>query len=301
MMRYTLIVGLSMVFGLTHTVAKDMAYENEIKAWRQTRLENLKKSDGWLSLVGLHWLSPGTQRVGRAVDNDIVLTIGPKYLGQIHLEKQIVRLRYPDGEAAANEILAPNEIDLHPDTASNPTQIPLGQEGTLSLIERSGRYALRVKDSAAKTRTEFSGLDYFPIQPDFRIEARYEAHPPGKTLEIASVINTIEAMPNPGALVFVKDGVTHRLETIDEGDGPLFVIFADRTNGKTTYGPGRFVYVDLPKEGKAILDFNKAYNPPCAFNAYSTCPLPPPQNRLDLEVTAGEKKYRATAARMKSP
>jgi hypothetical protein len=111
-------------------------------------------------------------------------------------------------------------------------------------------------------------------------------------MPIASVINTVEPMANPGVVVFRKDGKTYRLEALDEGDGQLFLIFSDRTSGKTTYGAGRFLYADPPKDGMTVVDFNQAYNPPCVFTHYATCPLPPPENRLDIAVTAGEKKYR---------
>jgi uncharacterized protein (DUF1684 family) len=150
---------------------------------------------------------------------------------------------------------------------------------------------LRVRDARARTRTGFVGIENFPIDVGWRYDARFEPHPPGKTIEIANVIGQLDAMPNPGAVVFERDGQTFRLEAVDDGDGTLFLIFADRTNGKQTYGAGRFLYADAPVEGRTVVDFNRAYNPPCAFNAYSTCPLPPPENRLDLAVTAGEKTY----------
>ena len=116
-------------------------------------------------------------------------------------------------------------------------------------------------------------------------------HPAGRTIPIVNVLGMTEPMANPGVVVFEKNGKTHRLEAVDEGDGQLFLIFADRTNKKETYGAGRFLYAAPAMNGTTTVDFNKAYNPPCAFNAYSTCPLPPPENRLDLAVTAGEKRY----------
>lgn len=273
----------------------DDAYARSIHEWRQQRLRNLQKPDGWLTLVGLHWLRPGTQSLGSAPDNDIMLAVGPPHLGSITLHGKEVHLHLTDAAAARIDGAQREQATLRSDQQPNPSTVAFTR-GSLSLIERSGRYGLRVKDPQAATLTHFSGLEYFPIDPAFRLRARFEAHPPGKTLEVASVIQTIEAMPNPGALVFEKDGHSFRLETIDEGDGQLFIIFADRSNGKTTYGPGRFLYVDAPRDGHTWIDFNRAYNPPCAFNAYSTCPLPPPQNRLDLEVHAGEKRYSGPGA-----
>ena len=165
-------------------------------------------------------------------------------------------------------------------------------KGQATVIERAGRHALRVKDADAPTRTGFAGLDYWPADPAWRVTGRFVPHPAGRTLDVASVINTIEPMPNPGAIEFERGGHHYRLEALDEGDGGLSLIFADRTNGHGSYGAGRFLDADMPgADGRVVLDFNRSYNPPCAFTAYATCPLPPPENRLDLAVTAGEKIY----------
>src|SRR5690606_31298825 len=126
----------------------------------------------------------------------------------------------------------------------------------------------------------------------WKIDARFVSHPAGKTIEIQNIIGSLEAMPNPGAVEFERDGASYRLEALDDGSGGLFLVMADRTSGHDSYGAGRYLYAPKPgADGKVALDFNRAYNPPCAFTAYATCPLPPPENRLDLAVTAGEKKY----------
>jgi len=166
------------------------------------------------------------------------------------------------------------------------------------VIDRDGRKALRVKDAAAPTRTHFLGIDAYPIDPSWRIEADWVPFDPPQKLQIGSVIGTIEAVDVPGKAVFQRDG--HRFELLpyqEEPGGELFFVIADRTSGKETYGAARFFYAALPtrgleQPGKVVLDFNKAYNPPCAFTAFATCPLAPAENRLDLAVTAGEKKYR---------
>ena len=162
------------------------------------------------------------------------------------------------------------------------------------VIDRSGRKALRVKDSEAPTRTHFLGIDYFDIDPSWRVEAKWIAFDPPHELEVPTVIGTVEKYPVPGKAVFQRGGKTFELLPVIEvpGDRELFLIFADRTSGKETYGAARFLYVPMPVDGKIVLDFNRAYNPPCAFTPYATCPLAPPENRLDLRVTAGEKKYR---------
>jgi hypothetical protein len=272
-------------------VAATDALTEQTLTWRAERLQRLQKPDGWLTLVGLHWLAPGRATLGTAADNDIVLAIGPPHLGSIVLDGKTVTLSLAkDAEATIGDGVARESV-LLPDSSGAPTLVAFTR-GSFVLIERSGRFGLRVKDPEAKTRIGFVGIDYFDVAPEWRFEARFEAHPPGRTIDIATVIDTLEPMANPGVVVFEKDGQTYRLEAIDEGDGELFLIFADRTNGKLTYGPGRFLYASKPVDGRTVVDFNRSYNPPCAFNAYSTCPLPPPENRLPLSIVAGEKKYR---------
>jgi uncharacterized protein (DUF1684 family) len=224
---------------------------------------------------------------------DIVLATGPAELGTIDFDGKQVRFTpAPDSGVQVEGAAPESATELKPDASGAPTTLTFdGGDATIQLIERSDRFALRVRDARARTRTGFVGIENFPIDAGWRYDARFEPHPPGKTIEIANVIGQLDAMPNPGAVVFERDGQTFRLEAVDDGDGTLFLIFADRTNGKQTYGAGRFLYADAPVEGRTVVDFNRAYNPPCAFNAYSTCPLPPPENRLDLAVTAGEKTY----------
>jgi uncharacterized protein (DUF1684 family) len=277
------------------------AFEQDIAKWRSERVERLRKPDGWLSLVGLHWVDPGLHTLGTGDGNDIQLRTGPAKLGRLVLGKKghVSTVEFSPGPSVGVTIdgkPAPSELSLRTDATTDPKgpSIVAFNKGTANfqVIERSGRFALRVKDANAPTRTGFLGIDYFDADPAWRFNARFEPHPKGKTIQIASIINTIDPMANPGAVVFEKDGKTYRLEAVDEGDGQLFLIFADRTNGHTTYGAGRFLYADPPKNGMTVVDFNKSYNPPCVFTHYATCPLPPPENRLDLTITAGEKSYR---------
>jgi uncharacterized protein (DUF1684 family) len=270
-----------------------LSYEQSIEQWRATRVERLKQPQGWLSLVGLHWLEPGTHRIGRSDTNDIVLATGPDHLGTLRFDAGKVWFAPAQNvDATVGEAPVTTEVELHADSSGKPATLGFDQgHVTAQVIERAGKFGLRVRDARAKTRSEFAGIENYAIDEHWRYEARFEPHPAGKTIEIANVIGQLQPMANPGALVFERDGKTHRIEAVDEGDGSLFLIFSDRTNGKETYGAGRFLYANAAVDGKTVLDFNKAYNPPCAFNAYSTCPLPPPENRLDLAVTAGEKKY----------
>ena len=295
----TLLLAAATVAGMSHAIVRaadgNDGWRQDTEAWHAGRIARLRQPDGWLSLVGLHWLQPGTHAIGSAAANDVVLAVGPARLGTVSLVDGTVTLS-PAADAGVQVDGAPvsTPLVLAADSSGKPTVVRFAEgRASFMLIERSGRLGLRVRDAQAATLTGFKGIDTFDIDPSWRIEARFEPHPPGRTIDIASVINTLEPMPNPGAVVFERDGRTHRLEAVDEGDGQLFLIFADRTNGKETYGAGRFLYAQPPAAGEdtVVLDFNRAYNPPCALNAYSTCPLPPPENRLDLAVTAGEKAY----------
>jgi uncharacterized protein (DUF1684 family) len=273
--------------------AADDAHRAGIMEWRDKRVARLTATDGWLALVGLHWLAPGRQSVGSAPDNDVVLATGPARLGTVTLADGGVTLALADGAEARIGDADARSATLAPDRSGAATMVRFG-EASFSVIQRGDRFALRVRDPQSKARTGFAGIDYFEIDPAWRFEARFEAHPPGRTIDIVNVLDMLEPMKNPGVVVFEKDGREYRLEALDDtGDGQLFLIFADRTNGRLTYGPGRFLYAPPPVDGHTIVDFNRAYNPPCAFTPYSTCPLPPPENRLDLVIEAGEKKYAA--------
>lgn len=271
-------------------------YKQGIEQWHAGRVERLTAPDGWLSLIGLEWLKPGDNRIGSAVDNDIVLKAGPAHLGVVTLAADgSVQLTLSadsgaliDGKPIAQAVLVD---DAHAGDAA-PTTVSFGT-ASFYAIDRSGRKGLRVKDTNAPTRQHFAGIESFPIDPSWRIEATWVPAKPGETLEMGTAIGTVDKFPVPGKLEFTRDGQSFELLPVIEepDDAQYFVVFADRTSGKETYGAARFVYVDPPKDGKVVLDFNKAYNPPCAFTPFATCPLAPPENRLDIRVTAGEKKY----------
>lgn len=284
-----------------------MDHGAEVLAWRERRVGKLRNPDGWLSLVGLHWLGEGEQRVGSGKDNAIVLATGPERLGTMRVMQ--ARLEFVADPAVRNlrvQSLQPNgwvdisstaggPVALQPDSGEQPGRILIGTEVSVALIERGGKLALRVKDANSATRSGFAGIDYFDIDPSWRIEAQWTAFNTPQSFEIQNVLGMVEGMPNPGYASFTRNGREYRLyPVIEEGEADWFFIFADRTSGRETYGPGRFFYATPVADGqKIVLDFNKAYNPPCAFTEFSTCPLPPPENRLDLAVTAGEKKYKA--------
>lgn len=271
------------------------AFAQSEQAWRDQRRERLLAPDGWASLVGLHWIDPGSHYLGSDTDNGIRLAMGPEHMGMLDLEGRRVRF-VPDKGATLTLDGQPltGAASLRTDMAEQgPSVIGFdGGKGQATVIERGGRHALRVKHADAPSRVRFAGLDYWPADAGWKIEGTFVPHPAGQTIEIASIIGTTDQVPNPGAIEFTRGGKTYRIEAQDEGEGELFLVFADRTNGHGSYGAGRFLYAPMPDaNGKVMLDFNQSYNPPCAFTAFATCPLPPPQNRLDLAITAGEKAY----------
>jgi hypothetical protein len=269
-------------------------YSREIEQWRAQRIARLTAADGWLSLIGLHWLEPGPNTLGSAADNAIVLAKAPPHLGMIdwRADGSLV-LQLKPGSGARVDGEAKSQAILRDDREPNPTRVSFGSANFV-VIDRGGRKALRVRDSEADTRAQFSGIESFAVDASWRIVADWIPFDPPQTLETANVIGQMERYPVPGKAVFERDGRTHELLPVVEvpGDTQLFLMFADGTSGRETYGAARFLYADPPGDGKIVLDFNKAYNPPCAFTAFATCPLAPPENRLDLRVTAGEKKYK---------
>ena len=276
----------------TNTVVEQVsAYEAEIGAWRQARHERLASENGWLSLVGFEWLQDGVNRVGSGEGSDIRIHGGPADWGSIVLTED--RLMFePAAEGGMTVDGAPaTRVRLVPDDEGEPTVV---RHGNLSFyVIKRGSYALRIKDTQAPTLRAFEGVENYPVDPKWRVEARFIPAARGETIEIANVLGQSESMAVGGMVEFERDGRTYRLLGLEEkGASSLWFLFADRTTGRETYGAGRFLYSDgLPDGGRVVVDFNKAYNPPCAFNDYSTCPLPPQQNRMDLAVTAGEKDY----------
>lgn len=271
----------------------------QAEQWQQQRLARLTATDGWLSLIGLDWLHPGDNRIGTATDNDIVLKVGPAHLGVVSQAADgTVKIALDQDSGATVDGKAQREATLIDDVQAGekgkPTTVAFGT-ASFFVIERDGRKGLRIKDAEAPTRKHFLGLDYYPIQSSWRVIADWVPFDPPHKLEIGTVLGTIDKVDVPGKAVFQRDGHTFELLPYqEEPGGELFFVIADRTSGKETYGAARFLYAALPKDGKVVLDFNRAYNPPCAFTPYATCPLAPPENRLDLAVTAGEKKYRGS-------
>lgn len=269
-------------------------YQQEIDRWHAARLERLTAPNGWLSLVGLEWLQPGVNRIGSAADNDIVLAKAPPHFGTLtwHPDDTLsialiaARGAMIDGRAMRTSVM----LD---DSHAAPTTVDFGSVSFIA-VDRGGRKGLRVRDSEADTRKHFTGIERFPVDPSWRIVADWQPLDPSFQLAMGTVIGTIETYPAPGKVVFERDGQSFTLYPVLEssGDQELFLVFADETSGRETYGAARFLYAGKPDAGKIVLDFNRAFNPPCSFTPFATCPLAPPENRLGLRVTAGELKYR---------
>ena len=248
----------------------------EWKAWHDRREARLRAEDGWLALSGLHWLSPGENRI-------------PGLPGAFLLADGKVMLRASagdgfvlDGQPAAERILAS-------DATEKPDKLRLGAK-TVQVIDRAGKLALRVWDAASPVRKGFHGIEAFPPHPRWRIEARWEAYPAPREVEVPSIVGIPTREKAPGRAHFTVEGKELTLEPTLDGDDLLFV-FKDRTAPKETYGAGRFLLAKPARDGKVILDFNRAFNPPCAFTPYATCPLPLPENVLPVRIEAGERKW----------
>jgi uncharacterized protein (DUF1684 family) len=296
-MKRFILFAATAILGASTVHADRIDYRHQVEQWRADRVTRLTAPAGWLSLIALEWLQPGDNRIGSAADNDIVVAAMPAHLGVVSLRADgSVHLALAAGSAALIDGKPLREAVLVDDALAGegaPTVVSLGTLSFL-VIDREGRKGLRIRDTEAATRRNFAGIDHFPVDPAWRIDATWVPASAGQTLEMGTVIGTTEKYPVPGTARFSRDGKTFEIMPVIEvpGDAQYFVVFADRTSGRETYGAARFLYIDPPKNGKVTLDFNKAYNPPCAFTPFATCPLAPPENRLDVRVTAGEKNYR---------
>jgi hypothetical protein len=283
------------------TSSDDGAWQRDLLTWRAQRATNLQAPEGWLSLIALGWLKEGDNTFGTSEDSRIQIGAkAPAHIAVVRLEKGEIRLLPPaggfpkdllvDGQAAKEQILLA-------DDAEKPSKLTL-RTLTVIVIHRDEQFGLRVKDLDAPTRTGFHGLRWYAPDAAYRIHAKWIPYNPPKVLDIPTVLGTTTHMSAPGAVEFSLDGQVVRLDPVleDPKSKDLFFIMRDATSKTKTYGAGRFLYTELPdhgvdQPGEVWLDFNKLVNPPCAFTAYATCPLPPPQNRLSVPIPAGEQRY----------
>lgn len=263
-------------------------YEQQIQQWVDDRIETLKEPTGWLRLAGMYILDEGENSFGSGGDQDIHFPEGtiPEHAGVFILENGTVQMAAAEGM----------EFSIEGESVQNATiydgkKAPEVNYGSLvwHVIERQDLIAIRLYNEENEQADQFEGFGRYPTDPGWRLIARYDANPEGTTIPITNVLGQTDEVSNPGTLTFKKDGETFSLEALYSATGRLFLIVGDRTNQTETYQAGRFIYVDYPDESSyTVIDFNKIYNPPCAYNLYTTCQLPPAANRLDLAITAGE-------------
>jgi uncharacterized protein len=271
-------------------VMADSTYKKEIEKWRRERAKSISAPDGWLAVAGLFWLNPGENRIGTDDNDAVVLPASqPKSVGTLILTGDSVKAVPAKDSGLLLNGKPFTEAVLKDDASGHQDTLSIGS-CAFFVIRRGDRIGVRLKDSASEHRQHFKGLDWYPVQEDWKITATFVPSDPPRVLKIASVIGTQSDMKSPGYVTFSRNGKEYRLTPVEE-DGKLFFMMRDKTSGDTTYGASRFLYADAPKDGKVVLDFNRATNPPCAYTAFATCPLPPAENQLDLAVTAGEKTY----------
>lgn len=253
-----------------------VTYQAEVTDWRQKREASLKRDGGWLTVTGLFWLHEGGNTFGTDSHNDIVLAAGPTHAGVFELHRGKVTVK-ADG---APRVMRPDTSDVQ-----NVGRL------RLYVIQRADKFAIRLKDPESEFLRDFHGLSYYPARDEYRITAKFVPDP--RKIPITNIVGQTEPEDSPGYVVFQLHGKEYRLRPLldDPATKSLEFLFRDQTSGSETYGAGRFLDTDAPKNGQVVLDFNLAYNPPCAFTPYATCPLPPKENRLPVRIEAGEKKY----------
>lgn len=265
------------------------SYEEAIRTWRAQREAELRADDGWLTLVGLHWLGQGPNTVGSAEGSAVRLPASaPAKLGTIDFDGAAAAFTPAPGVEVRINGAPARAMRLRP----QPGDYETVTTGTVSffIIQRGTRFGVRVRDAASPERLAFAGVRWYPVREAYRIRARYVAHDTPASIMIPNVLGDLTAWTSPGYVSFTMDGREVRLHPVLEGENAreLFFIFRDGTTGNDTYPGGRFLYADLPPDGEVLLDFNKAISPPCAYTQYATCPLPPKENALTVRIEAGE-------------
>jgi uncharacterized protein len=263
-------------------------YEKEIFKWRMEKETSLRSERGWLALEGLYWLEQGTNPFGVSPKHPVILSQGPKTSGVFTLHKDKVQLiTCPESPVSISGMPAA-EMMLQPDTSGDPTILSLG-DLVLMLIQRGDRFGIRIWNTRRPERLNFPGRSWYPVKPEWRLAASFKPAEGSEMITVPDITGGTQDIPLAGTVNFFMNGIDHNLIALDEGDGSLFIIFRDLTSQDDTYPAGRFLYTTTGTGGLTVLDFNKAYNPPCAFTEFATCPLPPPQNWLSFRIEAGER------------
>jgi uncharacterized protein len=303
--RFAPAIALLFVFAIggAPLPAQEGTWQQDLAAWRTKHAADLQKPDGWLALAGLEWLVPGDNTFGSAADNKIRLPAsGPAHLGVLRLEGTTVTLAPPEAGFAAGLLIdgKPAQSQELRVGANNDKGNPRMTIGPLNfyVVRRGDRFGLRIKDAKSAALVGFHGLKWYPPDAAFRVTAHWNPYTPPKSVTLATQIGTSYDQPVPGVAEFTLKGKAYRIEPVVE-DNPavkLFFILRDTTSSSTTYPACRFLYTGLPpngldKPGELVLDFNRLENPPCAYAPFTTCPLPPPGNRLPIPLAVGELRY----------
>jgi uncharacterized protein (DUF1684 family) len=265
-------------------------YAEEINIWDDERIETLKEPTGWMRLAGMFVLDDGENSFGSGPDRDVQFPGGtiPDNAGIFHLQDGKVEFTATDDVTITHDGKPVTEMNIFDGENAPPLQ-----HGSLEwhVIQRQDLIAIRLYNKENPKVDMFDGFPRFPTDSEWHLNAQFEPNPQGTTIPITNVLGQVDQIPNPGSLTFRVNDQNYTIEALEVSDNRLFLIVGDETNQTDTYQAGRYIYVDAPDEsGHTIIDFNKIYNPPCAYTVYSTCQLPPQQNRLDLTITAGEKR-----------
>lgn len=292
-MRFITLLLVSL-FAFTPGAHAQDDYSASIEEWHAHRIESLKKADGWLSYAGSGIANLGRNTIGTSDDNAIILPKGPAHLGTLTINKAgVAKFRAAKGSnAQIDGKPIKGRVTLNDNSGdAKPTRIDIG-DAWFYLVRMGDVIGWRFRDPNSPRLKSFTGIDTFPIDPNWRIEAEWQPFTPAHEIELVTIINTLYTAPVPGKAIFEREGKRFELQPVLEDDGQLFFIFTDKTSGKETYPAARYLYADPPKDGKVVIDFNKAFNPPCALSPHVVCPTAPRENRLKLRVDAGEKKVR---------
>ncbi|HJY89637.1 MAG TPA: DUF1684 domain-containing protein [Candidatus Acidoferrum sp.] len=273
------------------SAANDANYQQSVEKWRHDYQAKLTSDTGWLTVAGLFWMHEGENSFGSDQKNNIVLPAGaPAFAGVFSFHDGKTSVRLNTGVAATMNGKPVETADLYPD--SREDRVVVG-DLTLFVHASGGRFAIRMKDKNSQLRKNFTGLNWFPIDPAYHVTAKFVSYPALKELDSQNVLGDAIKLKVIGYVSFSLKGQTIRLDAEENDSAPgLFIVFRDLTSGKLTYPASRFLDTEVPKDGAVELDFNEAYNPPCAYNSFTTCPLPLPGNRLQIEIPVGEKLYK---------
>lgn len=268
----------------------DEDFVQSVMDWRAGRLERLTAPHGYLTLVGLFWLEEGSYTFGNHNDNDLVFPGAEhEYLGSFDLSDGLVTMTIDSGADVQVDGESVTRVAMPDDNTEEMARAIYGSL-TWTIVKRQNMFGVRLHDYENPVLDEFPELPYYDIDRSFRVEATLRRYDEPKVMNVGTVVEGLGWNPqSPGVVEFELGGETYSLEAYDSGEN-LFFVFGDRTSGKETYPAGRFLYAMKPVDGdKLELDFNQSYNPPCAFNDFATCPVASPRNRLNLEITAGER------------